>query len=177
MATLLLKKSYQLSNLKEVTFKDLWGSKGVFTTMRMIGKPPKLLLIKPHIENLLKSTKKYGIKKKNLKNIITNLIEKVITLSKLNTGLINISIMHTSASLLIQENADTNVQKDLLNFFDKIAPMNENLYIHNDEGKDDMPAHIKSALTQTNLSLSFGNKKLKYILDYPQLIQENKHLH
>ena len=92
---------------------------------------------------------------------ITNLIENVITLSKLNTGLINISILHTSASLLIQENADTNVQKDLLNFFDKIAPMNENLYIHNDEGKDDMPAHIKSALTQTNLSLSFGNKKLK----------------
>ena len=92
---------------------------------------------------------------------ITNLIENVITLSKLNTGLINISILHTSASLLIQENADTNVQKDLLNFFDKIAPMNEELYIHNDEGKDDMPAHIKSALTQTNLSLSFGNKKLK----------------
>ena len=92
---------------------------------------------------------------------ITNLIENVITLSKLNTGLINISILHTSASLLIQENADINVQKDLLNFFDKIAPMNEDLYIHNDEGKDDMPAHIKSALTQTNLSLSFGNKKVK----------------
>ena len=92
---------------------------------------------------------------------ITNLIENVITLSKLNTGLISISILHTSASLLIQENADINVQKDLLNFFDKIAPMNEELYIHNDEGKDDMPAHIKSALTQTNLSLSFGNKKLK----------------
>lgn len=92
---------------------------------------------------------------------ITNLIENVITLSKLNTGLINISILHTSASLLIQENADSNVQKDLLNFFDKIAPMKENLYIHNDEGKDDMPAHIKSALTQTNLSLSFQNKQLK----------------
>ena len=58
MATLLLKKSYQLSNLKEVTFKDLWGSRGVFTTMRMIGKPPKLILLKPHIENLLKSTKR-----------------------------------------------------------------------------------------------------------------------
>ena len=60
MATFLLKKSYQLNNLKEVTFKDLWGSKGVFTTMRMIGKPPKLLLIKTHIDNLIKSTKKYG---------------------------------------------------------------------------------------------------------------------
>ena len=52
MATLLLKKSYQLSNLKEVTFKDLWGSRGVFTTMRMVGKPPKLILLKPHLENL-----------------------------------------------------------------------------------------------------------------------------
>ena len=66
MATLLLKKSYQLSNLKEVTFKDLWGSRGVFTTIRMIGKPPKLILLKPHIENLIKSTKKYGIKQVKL---------------------------------------------------------------------------------------------------------------
>ena len=74
MATLLLKKSYQLSNLKEVTFKDLWGSRGVFTTMRMVGKPPKLLLLKPHIENLLKSSEKYGITKKNLKYIILDLI-------------------------------------------------------------------------------------------------------
>ena len=55
MATLLLKKSYQLSNLKEVSFKDLWGSKGVFTTMRMVGKPSKLLLFKPHLENLIKT--------------------------------------------------------------------------------------------------------------------------
>ena len=76
MATLLLKKSYQLSNLKEVTFKDLWGSRGVFTTMRMVGKPPKLILLKPHLENLIKSTKKYGIRKKNLKNIIKYLINK-----------------------------------------------------------------------------------------------------
>ena len=58
MATLLLKKSYQLSNLKEVNFNDLWGSRGVFTTMRMVGKPSKLILLKPHIENLIKSTKK-----------------------------------------------------------------------------------------------------------------------
>ena len=73
MATLLLKKSYQLSNLKEVTFKDLWGSRGVFTTMRMVGKPPKLILLKPHIDNLIKSSKKYGIKKK-----IINILETKI---------------------------------------------------------------------------------------------------
>ena len=64
MATILLKKSYRLSDLKEVPFKDLWGSRGVFTTVRMVGKPPKLILLKPHIENLIKSTKKYGIRKK-----------------------------------------------------------------------------------------------------------------
>ena len=67
MATLLLKKSYQLSNLKEVNFNDLWGSRGVFTTMRMVGKPPKLILFKPHIDNLIKSSKKYGIRKKKFK--------------------------------------------------------------------------------------------------------------
>ena len=76
MVTFLLKKSYQLNNLKEVPFKDLWGSKGVFTTMRMIGKPPRLILLKPHLDNLLQSTKKYKIRRKNLENIIKNLIKK-----------------------------------------------------------------------------------------------------
>ena len=67
MATLLLKKSYQLSNLKEVNFKDLWGSRGVFTTMRMVGKPPKLILLKPHIRELNKIYKKIWNKKKKFK--------------------------------------------------------------------------------------------------------------
>ncbi len=75
MATLLLKKSYQLSNLKEVNFNDLWGSRGVFTTMRMVGKPPKLILLKPHLENLIKSTKKYGIRALN-KTLISVSIRK-----------------------------------------------------------------------------------------------------
>tara|TARA_B100001540_G_C15380515_1_gene449858 strand:+ start:63 stop:482 length:420 start_codon:yes stop_codon:yes gene_type:complete len=75
-------------------------------------------------------------------------------------GIINISIQHTSASLIVQENADPDVQKDLINFFDKIAPMNNKLYIHNTEGKDDMPAHIKSSLTNNQLSLSVKNGEL-----------------
>ncbi len=74
-------------------------------------------------------------------------------------GIININILHTSASLIIQENADPDVQKDILNFFDKLVPMNEK-YIHDTEGKDDMPAHIKSILTNTNLSISINKKKL-----------------
>ena len=83
-----------------------------------------------------------------------------ISKNNFKNGIINISIQHTSASLLVQENEDPDVQKDLLNYFDKIAPMDNSLYIHNTEGKDDMPAHIKSALTNNQISLSLKNGKL-----------------
>ena len=75
-------------------------------------------------------------------------------------GVLNLNIQHTSASLIVQENADPDVQTDLLNFFNKIVPMNNDLYIHTLEGKDDMPAHIKSSLTNNQISLSLKNKKL-----------------
>ena len=75
-------------------------------------------------------------------------------------GILNISIQHTSASLIVQENADPDVQTDLINYFDKLAPMDNNLYLHTTEGKDDMPAHIKSALTNNQISLSIKDKQL-----------------
>ena len=75
-------------------------------------------------------------------------------------GILNISIQHTSASLIVQENADPDVQTDLINYFDKLVPMNNNLYIHTAEGKDDMPAHIKSSLTNNQISLSVNNGDL-----------------
>ena len=77
-----------------------------------------------------------------------------------NNGIINLSIQHTSASLIIQENADPDVQTDLLDYFDKLVPMNNKLYIHTTEGKDDMPAHIKSALTNNQISLSIKDSNL-----------------
>jgi secondary thiamine-phosphate synthase enzyme len=77
-----------------------------------------------------------------------------------NDGIVNLSIQHTSASLIVQENADPDVQTDLINYFDKLAPMDNKLYIHTTEGKDDMPAHIKSALTNNQISLSVRNAKL-----------------
>ena len=80
--------------------------------------------------------------------------------NQFNNGLINISIQHTSASLIVQENADPDVQTDLINYFDKLAPMKNDLYIHTTEGKDDMPAHIKSALTNNQISLSIKDKEL-----------------
>ena len=80
--------------------------------------------------------------------------------NELKNGLLNLSIQHTSASLIIQENADPDVQTDLINYFDKLVPMDEKLYIHSSEGKDDMPAHIKSALTNNQISLSIKKSKL-----------------
>lgn len=69
------------------------------------------------------------------------------------TGLLTVFCRHTSASLLIQENADPNVQRDLVAYFDRIAPEGPGLYIHDDEGPDDMPAHLRTALTQVQLSI------------------------
>ena len=87
-------------------------------------------------------------------------INKWINDNKFNSGILNISIQHTSASLIIQENADPDVQTDLINFFNKLVPMDNSLYIHTTEGKDDMPAHIKSALTNNQISLSVKNNEL-----------------
>jgi len=80
--------------------------------------------------------------------------------NKFKNGIINLSIQHTSASLIVQENADPDVKTDLLNYFDNLAPMKDKLYIHTSEGKDDMPAHIKSALTNNQVSFSIKNGKL-----------------
>jgi secondary thiamine-phosphate synthase enzyme len=96
-------------------------------------------------------------------NKLIKITEKVLDFAKrshVSNGILNISILHTSASLIIQENADDDVQKDLLNFYDKLVPMDNSLYIHNTEGEDDMPAHIKSSLTNSNLTLSIKNSKL-----------------
>ena len=85
-----------------------------------------------------------------------NWIEK----NNFKNGILNLSIQHTSASIIVQENADPDVQTDLINYFDKLAPMDNKLYIHTTEGKDDMPAHIKSTLTNNQISLSVKNKEL-----------------
>ena len=90
---------------------------------------------------------------------ITNNIKDWINKTNLSSGLLNISIQHTSASLLLQENADPTVLEDLKNYFLKLVPFNDN-YLHATEGYDDMPAHIKTSLTNTNITLSIINKKL-----------------
>ena len=89
---------------------------------------------------------------------ITETIENKIEESDINDGLLNLSILHTSCSLMIQENADITVLKDIKNFLMRIAP--EDNYLHDTEGPDDMPAHLKSLLTQSNLTISIKNKKI-----------------
>ena len=92
---------------------------------------------------------------------ITKRIDNFVKDSKIINGIINLSILHTSASLIIQENASREVLTDLENFFNNLVPMDQNLYSHTFEGKDDMPAHIKTVLTNTNLSLSVIENTLK----------------
>ena len=100
---------------------------------------------------------KFNSSQKNFIEITSDIKRELETL-KMQNGLINISVLHTSCSLLIQENADPSVQLDIKNFLEEIAP--EKNYIHSSEGADDMPAHLKSLLTQTHISLSFKDKKL-----------------
>ena len=97
-------------------------------------------------------------KGRNLYNF-TSSVQQWIKNEDFDKGILNINILHTSASIIVQENADSDVQKDILNFFDKLVPM-DNRYIHKMEGKDDMPAHLKTILTTTNLCLSIKNSNL-----------------
>ena len=90
----------------------------------------------------------------------TNQTIKWIQENQFKNGILNLSILHTSASLIIQENADPDVQTDLVNYFDQLAPMDNKLYLHTTEGKDDMPAHIKSTLTNNQISLSIKENEL-----------------
>lgn len=89
---------------------------------------------------------------------ITHEVEKIVLESGIKTGLCTIFLRHTSASLVIQENADPDVLKDLSNFFAKLVPEDSNRYIHSTEGPDDMPAHIRSVLTKTSeqIPISWG---------------------
>ena len=107
-----------------------------------------------------------------------------ISKNNFKNGMLNLSIQHTSASLIVQENADPDVQTDLINYFDKLAPMDNKLYVHTTEGKDDMPAHIKSALTNNQISLSIKDSHLLlgtwqglYLFEHRLAQQKRKIIH
>ena len=103
MATYLLKKSYQLKDLRETKFKDLWGDHGVFTTMWIFGKPSKILFFDSHIKNLIKSLKIYGIKKKSLKKDILKMINKNLTKNKKYNHLLRVALNKKIISISLRK--------------------------------------------------------------------------
>ena len=165
MAKFLLKKSYQLNNLKEVPFKDLWGSRGVFTTMRMVGMPPRLILLKPHLENLIKSSKNYGIRKKNLKKIVTDLIKKN-TIYKGSDNLFRIALNKKLISVSIRKRPIPGNNFNLLLFkYKRIDPNYKNLYykkIISKLSKFD-PTKFDIALVSNNKILETGTSNLVFV--------------
>ena len=92
---------------------------------------------------------------------ITPQIKSFVRSTNIENGLINVSILHTTASLLIQENADPAVLRDIESFFSRLVSEDSDLYEHNSEGPDDMPAHIRSLLTNSSLSIPITNSKLE----------------
>ena len=90
----------------------------------------------------------------------TDQVNDWVKKNSFKNGILNLNVQHTSASLIVQENADPDVQTDLINYFNKLAPMDNSLYTHTTEGKDDMPAHIKSSLTNNQITLSVKNGKI-----------------
>ena len=103
MATYLLKKSYQLKNLREINFKDLWGDHGVFTTMWIFGKPAKILFFENHIKNLIRSLKSYGISKKSLKKDVLKIINTNLLKDKKYNHLLRIAINKQVISLSLRK--------------------------------------------------------------------------
>ena len=103
MATFLLKKSYRLKDLKEIDFKDLWGDHGIFTTMWIFGKPPKILFFKKHIFNLLKSLKKYNIIKKSIKKDILILLNKNLSKEKNYNHLLRVALNKNIISISLRK--------------------------------------------------------------------------
>ena len=94
---------------------------------------------------------------------ITENIETIVSSSKIIKGICNLFIKHTSASLIIQENASLDVQKDILNYFNKIVPESSD-YLHSTEGSDDMPAHLKSILSETSLIVPIKDNHLVLVI-------------
>ena len=113
MVNYLLKKSYQLKNLKEIKFKDLWGDHGIFTTMWIFGKPPKILFFNNHIKNLIKSLDKYGIRKKNLKKTIIKIINQNLSKKKNYNHLLRIALSKNIISISLRKRLTPKLNFDL----------------------------------------------------------------
>ena len=170
MATLLLKKSYRHKDLKEIKFHDLWNSHGVFTTMRVIGKPPKILFFKEHINNLFRSLKIYKIYKKNIKQNILNLIKLNLSKKKKYDHLFRVAANHKMISISLRKRfkPKSNFILQLVNY-KRIDPEYKNL-----KYKKILNFLNKMDTTKSDIALYKNNKILESGTSNLLFIKKNK---
>ena len=113
MATYLLKKSYQLKDLKQIEFQDLWGDHGIFTTMWIFGKPPKILFFENHIKNLIRSLRIYGVKKKNLRRNIQKIINQNLSKKIKYNHLLRVALNKKIISISLRQRVSPKSNFDL----------------------------------------------------------------
>ena len=170
MATLLLKKSYQHKDLKEIKFHDLWNSYGVFTTMRAVGRPVKILFFKEHIENLLKSLKIYKIDKKNIKKNILKLIKFNLNKKKNYDHLFRVAVNNKMISISLRKRPKpkSNFSLKLINY-KRIDPQYKNL-----KYKKILNFLKKMDTTKSDIALYKNNKILETGTSNLLFIKKNK---
>ena len=156
MANFLLKKSYQLKDLKEIPFNDLWGDKGVFTTMRLIGNKNKIILKNNHLKNLVSSSKKYKIKKKDLKKILLSLMNQNLK-RNYNNHLLRIALNKKTISISIRKRLTPKKEFKLKVFnYKRIEPKYKNLFY-----KQILKRLSKLDNTKYDLALCYKDKILE----------------
>ena len=174
MVTYLLKKSYQLKSLKEIPFKDLWGDHGIFTTMWIYGKPPKILFFKNHIDNLIKSLKKYGIKKKFIRRDILEIINRNISLRNNYNHLLRVALNNKIISISLRKRVSPklNFHLKFINF-KREKPKYKNLkykkilsYLSKMDNSSSDVALVfnKKKFLRLELQISYLLKIIKYLL-------------
>ena len=170
MATLLLKKSYRHKDLKEIKFNDLWDSYGVFTTMRVIGKPAKVLFFKEHIENLFRSLKVYKINKKNIRQNILKLIKSNLSEKKKYDHLFRVAANNSMISISLRKRLKpkSNFSLKLINY-KRIDPEYKNL-----KYKKILNFLKKMDTTKSDIALYKNNKILESGTSNLLFIKKNK---
>ena len=166
MANYLLKKSYQRKDLKEIKFRDLWNDHGVFTTMWIYGKPPRILFFKSHIDNLIKSLKVYKIYERNIKSQILKLINLNIKKNKNYNHLLRVAVKKNIISISIRNKIKTqkNFNLKIINY-KRIKPEYKNLkykIILKHLSKLD-PSKSDIALVVNNKILESGTSNLLFV--------------
>jgi secondary thiamine-phosphate synthase enzyme len=111
-------------------------------------------MLRQHLEVLSVQTKRRGF------TMITSEVANIVSNAKVHTGLATLHLRHTSASLLIQENADPDVRRDLEAFFERLVPDGDSIFVHTLEGDDYMPAHVRTAMTTVNLSIPIADGRM-----------------